>query len=410
MRFDLDSYHEITDSLLRNKRRSILTGFGIFWGLFMLLFMLGGGDGLKAMLEKNFEGFATNTTIIVSDLTSKPYKGFKEGRYWDLTIDDLDRLQMMVPELRDVTPVISRWGQNAVNGDNTANANVKGVDSKYARIEAPKLKYGRYINEIDVSQGRKVCVIGKRIYTSLFPDGGDPCGTFIKVGSIYFQVIGVDYNSSNISINGRADETIAIPIPVAQTLYRMGDRVSMICMTGKTGVRMSTIEDRIRTVMARQHQFDPEDEQALFVLNTEQMFAIMDNLFKGVNFLIWLVGLGTLLAGAIGVSNIMMVTVKERTTEIGIRRAIGATPSEVLSQILSESVALTIVSGLMSIVFTVMLLNGLETIVSDGTDFQITFGTAVAASLFLVVLGAVAGLAPALRAMRIKPVDAMRDE
>lgn len=410
MRFDLDSYREITDSLLRNKRRSILTGFGIFWGLFMLLFMLGGGDGLKAMLEKNFEGFATNTTIIVSDLTSKPYKGFKEGRYWDLTIDDLDRLQMMVPELRDVTPVISRWGQNAVNGDNTANANVKGVDSKYARIEAPKLKYGRYINEIDVSQGRKVCVIGKRIYTSLFPDGGDPCGTFIKVGSIYFQVIGVDYNSSNISINGRADETIAIPIPVAQTLYRMGDRVSMICMTGKTGVRMSTIEDRIRTVMARQHQFDPEDEQALFVLNTEQMFAIMDNLFKGVNFLIWLVGLGTLLAGAIGVSNIMMVTVKERTTEIGIRRAIGATPSEVLSQILSESVALTIVSGLMSIVFTVMLLNGLETIVSDGTDFQITFGTAVAASLFLVVLGAVAGLAPALRAMRIKPVDAMRDE
>ena len=410
MRFDLDSYREITDSLLRNKRRSILTGFGIFWGLFMLLFMLGGGDGLKAMLEKNFEGFATNTTIIVSDLTSKPYKGFKEGRYWDLTIDDLDRLQMMVPELRDVTPVISRWGQNAVNGDNTANANVKGVDSKYARIEAPKLKYGRYINEIDVSQGRKVCVIGKRIYTSLFPDGGDPCGTFIKVGSIYFQVIGVDYNSSNISINGRADETIAIPIPVAQTLYRMGDRVSMICMTGKTGVQMSTMEDRIRTVMARQHQFDPEDEQALFVLNTEQMFAIMDNLFKGVNFLIWLVGLGTLLAGAIGVSNIMMVTVKERTTEIGIRRAIGATPSEVLSQILSESVALTIVSGLMSIVFTVMLLNGLETIVKDGTDFQITFGTAVAASLFLVVLGAVAGLAPALRAMRIKPVDAMRDE
>lgn len=410
MRFDLDSYREITDSLLRNKRRSILTGFGIFWGLFMLLFMLGGGDGLKAMLEKNFEGFATNTTIIVSDLTSKPYKGFKEGRYWDLTIDDLDRLQMMVPELRDVTPVISRWGQNAVNGDNTANANVKGVDSKYARIEAPKLKYGRYINEIDVSHGRKVCVIGKRIYTSLFPDGGDPCGTFIKVGSIYFQVIGVDYNSSNISINGRADETIAIPIPVAQTLYRMGDRVSMICMTGKTGVQMSTMEDRIRTVMARQHQFDPEDEQALFVLNTEQMFAIMDNLFKGVNFLIWLVGLGTLLAGAIGVSNIMMVTVKERTTEIGIRRAIGATPSEVLSQILSESVALTIVSGLMSIVFTVMLLNGLETIVKDGTDFQITFGTAVAASLFLVVLGAVAGLAPALRAMRIKPVDAMRDE
>lgn len=410
MKLDLDSFKEITDSLMRNRRRSFLTGFGIFWGLFMLLFMLGGGDGLKAMLEKNFEGFATNTTIIVSDLTSKPYKGFKEGRYWELTRDDVDRLIQMVPELRTVTPIISRWGQTAVNDDNTVSANVKGVESKYSMIEAPKLKYGRYINDIDVSQHRKVCVIGKRIYTSLFPDGGDPCGNFIRVGSVYFEVIGVDYNSSDISINGSADETILIPIPVAQTLYRYGNNVSIICMTGKTGVQMSSLEPRIRSVMARQHQLDPTDEQALFVLNTEQMFAIMDNLFKGVNFLIWLVGLGTLLAGAIGVSNIMMVTVKERTTEIGIRRAIGATPSEILSQILSESVALTIVSGFLSIVFTVMLLNGLESVVKDGTPFQISFGTAVSAALLLIALGAIAGLAPALRAMKIKPVDAMRDE
>ena len=298
MRFDIDSYREIGDSLLRNKRRTFLTGFGIFWGLFMLLFMLGGGDGLKALLEKNFEGFATNTTIIASDLTTKPYKGFKEGRYWELKIDDVERLRQMVPELREVTPVISRWGQPAVNGENTVDGNVKGVDSKYVYIETPRIRYGRYINEIDVAQARKVCVIGKRIYTSLFPDGGDPCGTFIKVGSVYFEVIGVDYSTSKVSINGSTDEAIVIPIPVAQTLYRMGSTVHLICMTGKKDVRMSSLEDNIRSIISREHQFDPTDEQALFVLNTEQMFAIMDNLFKGVNFLIWLVRLGTLLAPA----------------------------------------------------------------------------------------------------------------
>lgn len=408
--FDLDAYREIADSLLRNRRRSLLTGFGIFWGLFMLLFMLGGGDGLKAMLEKNFEGFATNTTIVVPDLTSKPYKGFKEGRNWKLTINDIDRLRMMVPELKEVTPVISRWGQTAVFQENNVDCNVKGIASGYQKIESPKIRYGRYINEVDVAQERKVCVIGKRIYTSLFPEGGDPCGSFIRVGSIYFKVIGVDFNSSNLSINGRADETVAIPIPVAQTLYQMGDRVSFIAMTGKNGVQMTTIESRIRSILAREHQFDSSDEQALFVLNTEQMFAIMDNLFKGVNFLIWLVGLGTLLAGAVGVSNIMMVTVKERTTEIGIRRAIGATPREILSQIISESILLTMVAGLFSIVFTVMLLNGLETVTGGETPFQISFATAVTASLLLAVLGALAGLAPSLRAMSIKPVEAMHDE
>ena len=411
MGFDIDSYKEIADSLLRNKRRSILTGFGIFWGLFMLLFMLGGGDGLKRMLQKNFEGFAENSVFIVSSQTSKPFKGFRDGRYWELSIDDVERLSAMVPELRDVVPVVSNWGQTAVRAENTTNSNVKGVDSRYIRIETPKLRYGRFINEIDVTQNRKVCVIGKRIYTSLFPDGGDPCGSFIKVGAVYFKVIGVDYNSSNVNINGRADETVTIPISVAQTIYRRGNKVDLIGMTGKSGVRMSSVEERIRSVIAASHQFDSSDEQALFVLNTEQMFMIMDNLFKGVNFLIWLVGLGTLLAGAVGVSNIMMVTVKERTVEIGIRRAIGATPGGILSQILSESAVLTVVSGMLSIVFTVMILNGVETVVAQGRiQFQISFGTAVAATLLLAVLGAVAGLAPALRAMNIKPVDAMRDE
>lgn len=410
MRFDTDTFKEITDSLTRNKSRSLLTGFGVFWGIFMLLFLSGGGQGLKQMLSKNFEGFATNTTILVPSKTSKAWLGFKQGRWWGFTYNDIPRLSSMVPELDVVTPVVSQWGQTVVRDINSVEASVKGVYSNYAEVEIPKLKYGRYVNDSDIAQERKVCVIGKRIYTSLFPGGGDPCGSRIRLGSIWFTVVGVDYHSGAMNINGTADQTVIIPLTVAQKLFHRGDGVDMICLTGKAGVRMSEIEPRIRQVVARQHRFDPSDKQALFVLNTEEMFSLMDNLFTGVNFLILLVGLGTILAGAIGVSNIMMVTVRERTTEIGIRRAIGATPSDILSQIVLESISLTLVSGLSGIVFSVLLLSMLETVLKHQATFQIGFWTAVAAALLLSVLGVLAGLAPASRAMKIKPVDAMRDE
>lgn len=177
MRFDIDSYREIADSLVRNKSRSLLTGFGVFWGIFMLLFLMGGGDGLKQLISSNFEGFATNTAIMVSSTTTKPYKGLKKGRYWQFTYTDVARIKAMMPELETVTPIVSNWGQEAVNGTNTVSANIKGVYADYCRIEEPRLKYGRYLNESDIAQERKVCVIGKRIYTSLFPAGGDPCGT-----------------------------------------------------------------------------------------------------------------------------------------------------------------------------------------------------------------------------------------
>ncbi|MBO4671228.1 MAG: ABC transporter permease [Bacteroidales bacterium] len=416
MRFDVDTYREIADSLVRNKSRSLLTGFGVFWGIFMLLFLIGGGKGLKQLITANFEGFATNTAIVVPLNTSKPWKGMKEGRSWQMTYTDIDRFRIMIPELETVTPVISKWGQEAVNGTNTIDANVKGVYADYCKIEEPSLKYGRYINEADVAQERKVCVIGKRIYTSLFPAGGDPCGTMIKVGPVYYQVIGVDYSAGNISINGSADEAVVVPLPVMQKIYHFGNNIGLLCTTGRSGVKMSQMEDRMRQVMAREHNFDPTDKNAMLVINTEQLFSIMDNLFTGLNFLIWLVGLGTILAGVIGVSNIMMVTVKERTTEIGIRRAIGATPRDILSQIIMESISLTIVAGSFGIVFAVQLLRLLEKIVNsrpDATapvDFQIAFWTAIAAVALLTVLGVVAGLAPASRAMAIKPVDAMRDE
>jgi len=414
MRFDIDSFREIGDALVRNKSRSLLTGFGIFWGLFMLLFMIGGGQGLKFALNKTFDGFASNTVVVYASQTSKASHGFKEGRSWHLDATDVQRLKSMIPELDIVTPEISSWGMTAVFDTYKQDCIMKGIFPDEGKVETPFLKYGRYINDIDCEQERKVCVIGKRIYKSLFPDGGNPCGQHIQIGGIYYQVIGVDFKEGGISINGDASETVTIPLPVMQKIFNRGDSYDMLAMTGKKGVKMSLLETRIRQVMARKHQFDPTDKQALFVLNTEELFQLADNLFRGVSFLIWLVGLGTILAGAIGVSNIMMVTVKERTTEIGIRRAIGATPKEILSQIIFESISLTLAAGSFGIVFSVQLLNLLEKIVSQTetgfTPFQISFGLALLCAGLLSLLGAAAGLAPALRAMKIKPVDAMRDE
>ena len=410
MRFDIDSFRETADSLTRNKRRTILTGFGVFWGLFMLLFMIGGGQGLKGVLEDNFNGFASNTVVLISTNTSKPYKGLPKGRYWNLTRTDIDRLKQMVPELDVVSPMISGWGNKVEYGDKSCSGSFKGVNADYCKIEIPKMRYGRYLNETDIQMERKVCVIGKRIYKELFPDGGDPCGKFVKMGDVYLQIIGVDFTTSNLSINSSASESLMIPATLAAKLYNRGNVVDIICATAKSGIHTSTLEPRIRSIIARQHTLDPEDNEAMMILNTEQIFMIVDNLFRGLNFLIWLVGLGTLLAGCIGVSNIMMVTVKERTIEIGIRRAIGAMPGEILTQIITESVALTIAAGSAGIVFAVMLLNIFEKAVGDGALFQISFNTAILAALLLAALGALAGLAPALRAMAVKPVDAMRDE
>ena len=409
-RFDFDTLREIGDSLFRNKRRTLLTGFGIFWGLFMLLFLVGGGNGLKQMLSMNFEGFATNTIVIVSSNTSKPWKGMKEGRYWQLDRKDVERLRTLMPELDVVAPQVSNWGQTATYKGNSSSVSIKGISGDYHKVEAPLLKYGRTISDADVEQERKVCVIGKRVYNDLFPEGDDPCGRYIQVGSVFLRIIGVDYSSGNISINGSASESVMMPFSVAAQLYKRGNTVDIICMTGKKGVKMSTLEGRIRSILSREHLFDPTDDQAVMVLNTEQIFSIVDNLFRGVNFLIWLVGIGTLLAGAVGVSNIMMVTVRERTVEIGIRRAIGAVPRDILSQIIWESVALTLAAGSAGIVFSVLILNVVEALTKHQAAFQISFWTAILAALLLSVLGVLAGLAPALRAMKIKPVDAMRDE
>ncbi len=414
MRFDIDQYREILNTITRNKARSLLTGFGIFWGIFMLVALVGGGQGLKELLSSNFEGFASNSLILFPQSTTKAYHGFRKGRDWGLTYSDIERLKTQVPQLSVVSPMLSRWGGFAVHGDKKSSCSFKGVLPNYAEVETPKLYYGRYINEMDIADGRRVCVIGKRVYKSLFPGGGDPCGQRIQVDSVYYQVVGVDYSDGAMTVNGNADQTVVVPITLMQQTYNRGDSIDLLCMTLRPGYRAAQVQQRIRAVVAQAHDVDPTDEKAVFFINTEVMFSMVDSLFHGVNILVWLVGIGTLLAGSIGVSNIMMVTVRERTTEIGIRRAIGATPRIILSQIISESIALTLAAGMAGIIFAIAILQLLELAnTHDGiiaAHFQVDFWTALGALALLSALGVLAGLAPAIRSMSIKPVDAMRDE
>ena len=384
MRIDIDTCEEILITITRNKTRSLLTAFGVFWGIFMLVALIGGGQGLQDMMQKNFEGFTTNSGFLAAQKTGEAYKGFRKGRWWDLEAIDIERLRSQVKDVEVITPSVARWGSNAIYGDKKYDCSVKGLYPDYLHIESQEMAYGRFINDVDIREARKVCVIGKRVYESLFKPGEDPCGKYVT-----------------------------LPFTTMQQTYNLGGQIDVICFTVKRGVKVSDVQPQMEGIIKAAHYIAPNDKQALMYLNAEAMFSMVDNLFTGIHILIWMVGLGTLLAGAIGVSNIMMVTVKERTTEIGIRRAIGARPKDILQQILSESMVLTTIAGMFGISFAVMVLQLVEMGAnSDGGDahFQVSFGLAVGTCALLIALGMLAGLAPAYRAMAIKPIEAIRDE
>ena len=411
--FDLDVWEEILVTITRNKTRSLLTAFGIFWGIFMLIALMGGAQGMQDMLSREFEGFATNSGFMGSNKTGKAYKGFQQGRYWDLENSDVDRIRRSVSEIDIITPSLAKWGLDIIYNEQKISGTLKGLYPEYGKIEEPLITYGRYLNDMDIQERRRVCIIGKRIYESLFPGGEDPCGKYIKINGIYYQVIGVSMSTGNISIQGRSETSVIIPFSTMQQNYNFGQKVQLLCYTAKKGYSISEVEKKVDQVVKQAHYIHPDDSQATILVNAEAIFSMMDNLFSGIRILGWMVGLGTLLAGAIGVSNIMMVTVKERTTEIGIRRAIGAKPNDILQQILSESMVLTIIAGMAGIAFAVFLLNAVEVGTSEPTaptHFLISFGEAIGACLLLLILGLLAGLAPAYRAMSVKPIDAIRDE
>ncbi len=415
MRIDRDQWGEIMDSLARNKARTFLTAFGIFWGIFMLMILMGGGQGLQLALGKTFAGFASNSGFIVADRTSEPYAGYQTGRSWSINLDDLQHLKNLIEEVDVIAPVTFGANATATYQDKKSNnATVKTFTEEYNKIEQIPILEGRLLNDADDHQRRKVCIIGKRIKTDLFPDSISPLGKFIKVDGVQYQIVGVnDKDRGGISIGGSAPRTIYLPYRTLQTIYNRQNDVDLIAYTVKDGYTVSQVQEKIAETMKRIHKIHPDDTKAVQKINAEAIFQMVDSLFKGISILIWMIGLGTLTAGAIGVSNIMMVTVRERTSEIGIRRAIGATPQDILVQTMSESLVLTLIAGMTGICCAVGVLALLENNATGpfvGSNFQVPFWTAVGATLLLSVLGVLAGTGPTLRAMSIKPVDAMREE
>ncbi|MGN1256827.1 MAG: ABC transporter permease [Bacteroidaceae bacterium] len=414
--FDADQWEEIADTLSRNKPRTFLTAFGIFWGVFMLILLMGGGRGLVNMLGMNFAGFASNSGFFFTGRTDRPYKGLPSDRWWTLEMKDAERVRNVVPEVDVCAPCLSRWGM-ASRDNHNGYVHIQGHREDYHQVDNPKIRFGRAINDMDDRQQRKVCVIGSRVVQLLFPElgaQGDPTGQYLSLDSVYYQIVGVSgRKAGGMQVGGNPENTIELPLGTMRRVYNRGNSVDMLCMTAREGFRMSDVQDDAEQVIKRAHRIHPDDKQALKRLNTEAIFSIVETLFKGVRILVWMIGLGTLLAGAIGVSNIMVIAVKERTVEIGIRRAIGATPRDILWMVMTESVVLTLVSGMGGITLSVLILQAIENSVAStmpGTHFQISFGLAVTTALLLSLLGVMAGLAPAIRAMKIRPVEAMREE
>lgn len=416
--FDLDRWVEIWVTITRNKTRSFLTCFGVFWGILMLVILLGCGTGMKNGMMGAVEGFATNSVFIFTDRTGESYKGFNKGRTWDMHNRDVENVGR-IPGVQDISPII--WGsqedKNIVYGQMAGSFNVKGVAPGYFKIEEQKLKYGRLLNTIDMQTKRKVCMIGEEVNKVLFQNA-DPCGKYIRVNGIYYQVVGVsDQKASKVNIGGRASETVFLPYTTMQQTLNQGNIIHFLCVNIKKGYPVKEMIEEIKAVIKRQNEIAPSDPQAVSVVNIAEQFETFDNLFTGIDVLIWLVGIGTLLAGVIGISNIMMVTVKERTKEIGVRRALGAKPWNIISQVMSESLLLTALAGLLGLSAGVFLLDLVDKILSaqnsddiplehPGVSIQI----AAAATFILLLCGLLAGLIPAWRAMQIKAIDAIREE
>ncbi|MDR2968430.1 MAG: ABC transporter permease [Tannerellaceae bacterium] len=425
--FDIDRWQEIWITITRNKTRSLLTGFGVFWGILMLVILLGAGNGFKNGIFKNVEGFSTNSAFFFSERTGEPYKGYKKGRYWQMRNRDLETIRARVQGVRYISPMVMQWSgsNNVVRGIKAGTYNIRGIYSDYFNIETQHLPAGRLLNEIDMREHRKVCVIGDIVRDVLFDADEDPIGQYIRVSGIYYQVVGVVKPKARVQIGGRTSESVMVPYTTLQQAANLGDKFWFLCATANDGYPADRMVEDIKDVLRSQNEISPTDEQAVSSFTIAKQFETFNMLFMGINFLVWLVGMGTLLAGVIGVSNIMMVTVRERTNEIGVRRALGAKPLNIISQIMSESLLLTVIAGMMGLCLGVFALDLVGRAMAagaaeanananaNGSFFdvpEIHIGTAVIATVVLLISGLFAGLIPAWRAMQIKAIDAIREE
>jgi putative ABC transport system permease protein len=415
--FDKDVWQEIFATIRKNKLRTFLTGFSVAWGIFMLIVLLGSGNGLQNAVKENFNSNSVNIMWLWTGETTIPYKGLKEGRPIKFKNDDYTFLTEKGKNLDLVSSVFWLPG-NIVFTYNREYGSFQATSCypAYKDIEKVKISSGRFINDIDMTDFRKVIVIGDNIRKTLFKNE-DPIGKYLKLNRVPFEVIGVNHDPRN-----NDERTAYIPFTTAQRIFNGSDRVHEFSLTTKmvtTGEEAEAITQKVREDMAQRHKFDPKDERAMGSYNRMTDYIRTMKIFQAINIFIWIVGFGTLTAGIVGVSNIMLILVRERTREIGIRKALGATPSSVMELVLLESVLITTIAGYTGLVLGTGIMEAVnwaleQTTETGGNMFfrnpTVDFTTAVVSTVLLIIAGSLAGYLPALKAATVRPVEALRDE
>ncbi|MEQ2544166.1 ABC transporter permease [Alistipes intestinihominis] len=416
--FDTDRWNEIWQTIARNRKRSIMTALGVFWGIFMLTVMLGAGMGLGRLFRAQLGDMSTNTLLMQPQQTGIPYKGMPKNRWWWMNNEDVETVKRL-PQVQYASAVL--WGRevHASYREHKGDYTLMGYTPDYQKINPQKILYGRFINEVDMVQKRKSCVIGTQVCKDLFPGGEDPTGRIIKLSNTYFRVVGVLRKQSTAMSFSDVERTIVVPVSLAQQMFGRGNGIDMLAVAGRDDTPSKEVDKACREAVFARHIISPDDEKAVWSMATVEIFEKVMGLFNGIALLTWIVGLGTLLAGIVGVSNIMLVLVKERTQEIGIRRALGAPPRAIIGQILSESFVLTFIAGVLGLTTAVGVLSVVDsiyyqavTVAQDGFEisWMISFGTGMLALVILVAGSLLAGVIPATRALKIKAVDAIREE
>ncbi len=414
---DIDRWQEIWHTIKQNKLRSVMTAFGVFWGILMLVIMLGSGKALENGILDGTENFERNSCFMFAGTTTEPYKGFQRGRSWYITSSDLVAIEKNVEGVKFTVPYVfptNTTENNVMNGMKVGSFSVQGITPELYLVNPQILLQGHLINKLDELGKRKICVIGEKVKEQLFLADETVVGTYIRVNGVYFQVVGVIKSATQMIIGSQPENTVFVPYTTAKQVFNLGDRISYISVVAEDWADISKVEEDTKEVLKARNSIAPSDNEAIWSFNMKQQFQQIRALLLGIQLLIWIVGIGTLLAGIIGVSNIMLITIRERTKEIGIRRAIGATPKVIIGQILVESLVLTVLAGMGGLVLGVWILhfaNGL--IPADGMFFKnphIDFGVAIIATGIMSLFGVLAGIIPARRAIRIKPIDAIREE
>lgn len=412
----LDFINEILETLRQNKLRAMMTGFSIAWGIFMLIVLLGAGNGLKHGMEKGFSGSSNNALWINPGTTQKAFDGIREGKPIEFQNEDCDALKLLYPEIVNISGRYEIRLQASYNQE-YGNFQIEGVTPKFNNIVFVNQLEGRFINETDLIENRKIVVISKPVKEALFKNN-EALGNYIKIGSISFKVVGVLENDANIW-----EEIIYLPITTAQKVFHGGTSLSNICVTinGTTIEETKKMEAKIKQYFASKYHFDPEDPTAIFINNNIEDVSMTASIDSGIKIFIWIIGIMTLIAGVMGVSNIMIIMVNERKKEIGIRKALGATPLSIIRLVLSESIFITLISGFLGLVagmgLLVVIKNILVSVAQNWKPIEYIFFNptadvriAISALLVLVISGVVAGYIPASKAASIKPIDALHDE